>query len=71
MENVLKMLLVIDIIACRKLLKMILIFDKNANCKVLKMLMMMIRNNCTTNPQFLELHTLIEHTASKSSGNQA
>ena len=70
MENVLKMLLVIDIIACRKLLKMILIFDKNANCKVLKMLMM-IRNNRTTNPQFFELHALIEHAASKSSGNGA
>ena len=66
MENVLKILLVIDIIACRKLLKMILLFDKNANSKVLKMLMMMIRNNRTTNPQFLELHT-----TSKSSGNQA
>ena len=71
MENVLNMLLVIDIIACRKLLKMILLFDKNANSKVLKMLMMMIRNNRTTNPQFLELHALIEHTTSKSGGNQA
>jgi len=50
---------------------MILLFDKNANSKVLKMLMMMIRNNRTTNPQFLELHALIEHTTSKSGGNQA
>ena len=71
MENVLNMLLVIDIIACRKLLKIILLFDKNANCKVLKMLMMMIRNNRTTNLHFLELHALIQHTDSKSSGNQA
>ena len=71
MENVLKILLVIDIIAGRKLLKMILLFDKNASCKVLKMLMTMIHNNRTTNLQFLELHALIEHTDSKSSGNQA
>ena len=65
-----EMLLVIDKLSIEKSRNASTI-DKNAYCKVLKMLMTMIHNNRTTNLQFLELHALIEHTASKSSGNQA